>query len=467
MKHKTILLSVSAAAAILLAGNRAFRSAPLSVHASAAPTTTASPNLDHAVERSLELAQEAHSSRSKVESSSLDRRDTSETLASITSLLESEDFDQIGHVLHDYLAGAEDPIAAISEVLSFPLGRPVEAVAAGLILQTGIRYAASGEALMGGVTAEDIASLALEHLDIGPYSSRALYVGMSSLGDLLPGHLIGDLVRRMRSTELVNVEVHSQLERLHLLREWSTSMGPEAELTLRTLAVDPESSLAVRSGGVLGLMNRDWRTHAPELAEVYRGLRENGMDASSGAGFLFMANLAGTNLALHGRDRLELLRELIGDEELATYALTALPENLRTQLSVYANEADREWPPYRWVELAGNGEEAIEAGHSLLADSRTDPNVARGYSLVQRLMELDASDPRLQDELEWRYMQRDTNDDLFWGLFEFNQQTLPRSVQEHELPRFLERTNGDNHPTRRRVLAKFRQAYPQLAAGLQ
>lgn len=140
---------------------------------------------------------------------------------------------------------------------------------------------------------------------------------------------------------------------------------------------------------------------------------------------------------------------------------------MRYELAVYANEEDREWGPFRWVELAGNDEAAVEAGFSLLTDTRDHPNVAHGYEIVQRLMTIDGSDPRLHDELEWRFSNRHEPDDLFWGLFDFNQNLLPKSVQTQDIPRYLESTRGDLHPTRLRVLAGLRSSHPHLAEGLE
>ncbi len=81
-------------------------------------------------------------------------------------------------------------------------------------------------------------------------------------------------------------------------------------------------------------------------------------------------------------------------------------------------------------------------------------------------MDLDLTDSRLQDELDWRFSQREEADDVFWGMFEFNQKHLPEEVQFQDIPRYLAQTGGDTHPTRMRVLANLRVSNPQLAAGL-
>ncbi len=290
----------------------------------------------------------------------------------------AEDLDGVGQALHDWLATREDLAGEILELLNSPLLQPLDGISAGFVLQAALRYALDGAEFMDGVKAEDVALLALDAYDSSLFSSRALLVGMTSLGSELPGSLLGEWILRVRGTNPAFNDVDSQRDRLTLLTDWAKNMGPDGAMVLEQLAFDPESSLRVRAGGVLGLMNRDWRLHGTELAQLFRTMRDSGMACDTGPGYLLMTNLSGTDLSLPGRDRFELLRSVIGDELVGNYALSTLPQDMLRELSVYSTPEDRAWKPYRGVEFAGHREAAVAAGHSLLEGSRDNPNVAVG-----------------------------------------------------------------------------------------
>lgn len=385
---------------------------------------------------------------------------------SVATLLRQERLPEVGTAIHDWLAGQEHMEQALAEILVRPITEPGDAVISGLLLQAALRYADQGASFMQGLTPAELADLAVECMDLGPLNSRTLYIGAGTMGALLPGSLLGDFAREMRGGKLTHMEVDAQLDRLKLLRAWAVDMGSDAEEVMLQLVNGEAETPNVRAAGVLGLMHRDWRRLGPELAATYTKAVEEGLDPN-GAGFLLTANLAATDLNLNGRERLELLREVVKNEDVARYGLETLSPDQARDLLAYANEEDRSWPMFDWVRLVAAGPDVFDAGVQLLDHYRDHKNPAIAYDIFRRLTEVDANHSVLYAELERRFEARKSTRDPFWGMLEFSYSSLPESVRRHELPFWLSASAGDTHPGRQRLLDRLKSEYPAAVAGVR
>ena len=71
--------------------------------------------------------------------------------------------------------------------------------------------------------------------------------------------------------------------------------------------------------------------------------------------------------------------------------------------------------------------------------------------------------PGVMAELESRFTTRQSQADPLWGTFTINSANMSdRQLADAALP-FLERTRGEQHPSRTRLVSKLEQRFPTLA----
>lgn len=385
-----------------------------------------------------------------------------EAVTKLRGAMLERDPDAMAIELARWLYAAPDALADALSRMEAPSLAPLDAEMCGLMLQAVLTSVALHPDVAPGSDVVDIARAVLDRLDASEFASRIAYVALAPCGALLPGELLPELIDRTQLGTMAFDDLTSQTQRLQLIGRWARSMGPEVERELYTAVVDPTRDPNTRAVAVDALLQRDWRAFAPEFALMLQRLREDeGLDAELESHVLM--RLAGTSLELHGRERLELVRELVGDSRVGRLALSRLGHEEALDLELHANAQDRAWPEYRWVTLAAGGADAVPAGLALLDDLGSEGDaLGSAANVVQSLFRAHGDDPRVRQMLDARFAQRSEAGDPFWGALAFDSGLASDDAVEYRLLDYLRASVGEETPGRVKLIAQLKAARPEL-----
>jgi hypothetical protein len=206
-------------------------------------------------------------------------------------------------------------------------------------------------------------------------------------------------------------------------------------------------------------MHRDWRSGAERLREL---LDTPGVELSKACESEIQAALGGSYVELHGRDRLELLREIVDDESVSRLSLCGLSREQALELDLMATQADRDWKEFGWVELALGGERGLRAGLDLVdrLDSRSD-----NFYVSQVLGDLLADhvgDPDLSARMNDRFARRLDASDPYWGALAGVAHRIDETTLYQEILPRLQDSYGEASDSRGYVVRTLDSRFPGL-----
>jgi len=457
MKTRITLLGAGAALIAIYSGVASQPDATRApLFASAAPEPVAR-------EGALTAELEADASRrlSPLPSGFFDRapEDLAARFASLVESCESRDLAAVEASISAWIESSPDPTAEALGLFDALEDRGASAEAVGLMLQACMLFA---EQLPDDGEPWTRARIAMEILarhDASPRASRVVRLAVKEFAQDIPVEELGLFVRATASDDLQHIEDSSMLQRLYLIQELAAGMHEGVVDELAKLICSTDSSTTARGIGANALMTRDWRIGGQEMKALLDAMEEGGETANLD---LLRASAGGNYLELHGRDRLELLREVVGDERTTDIALGMLDRESAELLDAFANEEDRAWDGYAWVELALGGERGYEAGMQLV--ERLDGEGDQGYvaQVLKALVSEHLGQPGLTAHLQSRFEARGEAGDPYWGTLLSMSGEIDEAFFYLELLPRLELTRGERSFSRGMLVAELDSRFPEL-----
>lgn len=380
-------------------------------------------------------------------------------LEALVGACEARDQEAVGSAISAWLNASPDPVGEALACFDALEDRAASAEAAGLLLQACMYFADKLPAESGAWTRAEIAAEILARHDSSPRASRVVRLALAGFASEVPVEELRYFVQATGSDELQHADQDAGLQRMFLIQELAVGM-PEAVVDEMSQVITTEaSSPLARSIGVNALLLRDWRQGGERatglLAELEGVLQEEELDE-------VRSTLGGRFIELHGRDRLELLREVVADDRTTDIALGTLDRQSAELLDAFATEEDRSWDGYAWVELALGGERGYRAGLDLFERLDGEGDHAYAAQVLGRLLEENLGAQELTRHLERRFEARNESADPYWGtLLTMSGRLDEAFVYAEVLPR-LERTQGESSLSRHRLLGQLDRRFPDL-----
>jgi hypothetical protein len=386
----------------------------------------------------------------------------SELLAQLGDACEGRDLEALEGIISAWLERSPDPVGGALELLDGLAEREPEAEGVGLLLQGCMLLATSLPAEGDAWTREALSAEILARADASPWAARAVRLAIAPFAAEVPPAEVAAFLRESGSEELLHTEDATMIDRLFLLETLALEGGAALDGVLLDELVTERGNANGRQLAASALMRRDWRAGA---AAILRELGEKGDGLKSGERDQVLAALGGGFLDLHGRDRLELLREVVDDERTTRIALANLDADRAAEMAVFANDADRSWDGYAWVELALGGQRGYEAGLELLASMESMDDPQAGYysaCVLRKLVTSDQGAAALQEHLDRRFENRAAAADPYWGTLLAMSDALDESVVYGEVLPRIEVTRGEPSASRRILLDQLDRRFPDL-----
>ena len=367
--------------------------------------------------------------------------------------------EELAPLIERWLTHVDDPIESALTVFDRLGDDELGSRAAGMLLQACMLYAENLPSSEQAWTRAALAAEILARSDASPWASSVCRTAVAAFAADVPPQELAAFLLHTGSEDLVHTSQSSFLQRLFLINDLAAGMPPEVMETLGAVVGAPDASTRSRGLAANALMHRDWRGGAERLVEL---LGDDEVELSRTAESEVRASLSGYFIELHGRDRLELLREVVADDATARMSLCGVSLDQAAELDAMATQADRDWPEYEWVDLALGGDRGYAAGLRLMDRLSSKADQVYAAQVIAQMLPEYLGDPTLSERLDRRFAARNEASDPYWGTLASVAHRLDvAAVYQEVIPR-LQTSHGETNVSRGVLLQILDQRFPEL-----